>query len=303
MNPGDNLQVTIHDTASGLETKVVDESTGSSGFMVASAANGFAQIKYDPTGTSCDALPYDFHPMYSTDTTQSILPWGADQDDISFNDEIGHFQYCTGPVPIPASPFGLDRSGNPISCPVKDFEEIGPNKEPSDSDDNFCFPGSEAPRLHISACTDTNRGFDAVEYTPVWPDGNTRLHPTPLLFSSPLTGANYTTPYSQAGFETDLPDIEYANGECNRSTGAGCTHYPLTDDGQPVQFYPFYSDIATAQGCRWFIGNDVPGSISDFGRNAEYGPLLNENYILFGGGGQTVTRFNVFRRILSDNPC
>ena len=36
-------------------------------------------------------------------------------------------------------------------------------------------------------------------------------------------------------------------------------------------------------------------------RNTER--LLNANYILFGGGGTSVTRFNVFRKILSTNPC
>ena len=302
MNPGDSIQVELFDTNHGLETKVLDKSTGQTGLMIASASNGFAQVKYDPTGTSCTALPYDFHPMYSTSSTKTILPWGADQDSVSFNDEIGHFQYCNG-TPPPATPFGVDSNGNPTTCPAGDTEEIGPNQEPTDSDDAYCFPGSEAPRLHISACTNTNTGFDAVEYTPVWPDGNTAMHPTPMLFSSPQTGPSLNQPYSRAGFEVDLPDIEYANGTCDRSTGAGCSHFPTTDDGQPVQFYPFYSSVSTTWGCRWAIGDDPTGTISDFGRNSQYGPLLNSNYIAFGGGGATVTRYNSFRNILSNNPC
>jgi hypothetical protein len=305
MNSGDKISVSLTDTANGLRTAIHDNTTGTTGFMTASASNGFAQIKYDPTGTSCDAIPYNFHPMYSTSSEKTILPWGADQDSISFTDEIGHFQYCNGPTAIPASPFGLDSSGNPITCPSTNTEEIGVNKEPTDSDDDFCFPGSEAPVIHLNGCTDTNTGFDGVQYTPVWPDGNTRLHPTPLLLSSPQTGSGFTRAYSRAGFEVDLPDIEYAGGgqPCDRSTGSGCTLIPITDDGQPAQFYPFFSTTSTGAGCMWEFGNHVPGDTNDFGRNAQYGTALNANYTLFGGGGVTVTRYDSFRQILANNPC
>jgi hypothetical protein len=305
MSSGDNLAVTLHDTPTGLETIIKDRTSGQTGSMTASKANGFAHIKFDPTGTSCAAIPYDFHPMYSTSSEKTILPWGADQDNIAFTDEIGHFQYCNGATPVPASPFGLDNTGNPISCPTTDTEEIGVNAEPSDADDNFCFPGTEAPRIHVSGCMDTNTGFDGLTYQPVWADGNTMLHPTPYRFSSPMTGASYGIPYSRAVFEVDLPDVEStaAVNPCNRSTGSGCTHFPLTDDGQPVAFYPFFSTTGAGANCRWQFGNHIPGSANDFGQNAQYGPLLNANYILFGGGGVTVTRFNSFRHILSTNPC
>jgi hypothetical protein len=305
MNSGDNLSVSLNDTAKGLQTTIVDKTTGQTGFMVASQNNGFAHIKYDPTGTSCEAIPYNFHPMYSTSSEKTILPWGADQDGISFTDEIGHFQYCNGPTAIPTSKFGLDNKGNPIVCPAGNTEEIGVNAEPTDSEDSFCFSGTQAPVIHLNGCTNTNTGFDGVQYTPVWPDGNTTLHPTPMLFSSPLTGAGFTQPYSRAGFEVDLPDIESAGGgqPCDRATGFGCTHIPITDDGQPAQFYPFFSTTSTTSGCMWEFGNHVPGDTNDFGRNDQYGPALNANYIAFGGGGRTLTRFNSFRQILASNPC
>ncbi len=305
MNSGDKLAVTVHDTPAGLQTIIKDNTSGQTGWMTASKANGFAHIQYDPTGTSCNAIPYAFHPMYSTSSEKTILPWGADQDNIAFTDEIGHAQLCHGPVSVPASQFGLDSSGNPIACPAGNSEESGINSEPTDSEDNFCFPGSEAPRIHVTMCTDTNTGFDGQTYQTVWPDGNTALHPTSWQFSSPLTGSAYNVRYSRAVFEVDLPDIEStaAVDPCNRSTGAYCTHFPLTDDGQPVAFYPFFSTSSTGASCRWQFGNHIPGSANDFGQNAQYGTLLNANYYLFGGGGASVTRFNVFRKILSTNPC
>jgi hypothetical protein len=55
--------VAFADTPNGLKVTINDLSTGQSGFMTASKANGFAQVKYDPNGTSCTAIPYNFHPM------------------------------------------------------------------------------------------------------------------------------------------------------------------------------------------------------------------------------------------------
>ena len=103
-------------------------------------------------------------------------------------------------------------AATPSPAPPANFEESGVNSEPTDADDDFCFPGSEAPRIHVSMCTDTNTGFDGQTYQPVWPDGNTALHPTSWQFSSPLTGSAYNVRYSRAVFEVDLPDIEFDGG-------------------------------------------------------------------------------------------
>jgi hypothetical protein len=42
------LIVTVRDTEDGLLTMVQDLTTGQTGFMTASVANGFAQIAFDP---------------------------------------------------------------------------------------------------------------------------------------------------------------------------------------------------------------------------------------------------------------
>jgi hypothetical protein len=306
MNSGDNLKVRLHDTANGLQAVIDDQTTGQSGSMTASAANGFGQVKYDPTGTSCVNLPYDFHPMYSTSSPQTRVPWAAHTYNVAFSDEIGHFENCTGPNPIPATPFGLDSSGNPVTCPTGNSEGFGSGTSPTDGDDDFCFPGSEALRIHVNGCTDTNGGFDSMDYQPIWPDGNTALHPQPVLFSSPLTGAHYSTQYSQVAFEADLPRIE---STCNRVTGAGCTLIPTTDKGTPAAFYPFYSAFQNGvpneqgdNGCMWAFGNDLPGATTDFGRNAEYGSLLSSDYLIFGGGGASHNLINNFRGVMA-NPC
>ena len=307
MNSGDNLKVSLGDTPHGLRAIIHDVNTGQTGSMTASAANGFGQVQYAPApSTSCVNQPYDFHPMYSTSSEQTRVIWAAHTYNTGFSDEIGHFENCNGPNPIPATPFGVDPSGNPISCPAGNTEGFGSNTSPTDGDDSFCFPGTEALRIHISGCTNTNAGFDGLTYQPVWPDGNTLMHPEPFLFSSPRTGPGDRVNYSRMAFEADIPRIE--PGNC-RFTGVGCTLLPVTDKGAPVAFYPFFSIFRGGGqnqqgngGCVWAFGNDLPGATTDFGRNAQYGSLLATTYLAVGGGGATTVRFNNFRQIVS-NPC
>jgi hypothetical protein len=265
--------------------------------MTASALNGFAQIGYDPTGTSCQAIPYDFHPMYSTSTHQTRVTWAAGSYNVAMDTEIGHFQTCTGPISIEAMPFGLDSAGNPTECPSGDMEGTAFGMQPPDEDDYYCFPGSEALLYDVSGCTYTNTGFDGVSYQRVWPDGNTALHPSPLRFSSPTTGQDYTTPYPTAAFETDLPAIE--GKPCNTHSGVQCTLIPTTDNGTPAAFYPFYSTAPTSSGCVWEFGDAIPGS-NTYGENAQYGNLYAQTYTLKGGGSQAF--FEDFRNDIT-NPC
>jgi hypothetical protein len=286
----------MHDTRNGLRAEVDDLTTGRSGSMTASPANGFAQFRYDPNpGTSCDAIPYAFHPMYDTASEQTRVPWAAHSYNVGMSEEIGHFQHCDGAA-VPATPFGLDSTGNPIVCPAGNTEDDG---EPTDADDDFCFPASEALRIHVQGCTETNTGFDGVAYHPVWPDGNTALHPTPVRFTSPLTGRRFQHNYSRVALEADLPAIEV--NTCNRLTGAGCTHVPTTDDGAPADFYPYFS---TTRGprCQWQFGGAIPNTASDFGAQDQWGPLLSLEYLVFGGHGTTRQVINDFRNIFR-NPC
>jgi hypothetical protein len=300
MASGDHLQVGLHDTANGVQANINDLSSGQSGAMTASPANGFAQFQYAPTGTSCTAIPYAFHPMYSTSSEQTRVIWAAHSYNVAFSDEIGHFQFCNGAA-VPATPFGLDSSGTPIACPAGNTEGLGASQGPTEGagEDDFCFPASEALRYHVQGCTDSNTGFDGIDYQAAWPDGNTAIHPTPFQFTSPLFGSGYNQAYSRAAFEADLPRIE---GTCNRTSGAGCTLIPTTDAGTAANFYPFFTTANVAGTCNWQFGNVIPGNTNNFGENAQYGSLLPLSYLNFNGGGSASTRYNDFRGVIS-NPC
>jgi hypothetical protein len=315
MNPGDNLKVSFNDTSQGLRVQIKDLTSGQAGSMTTSAANGFAQVQYDPTGTSCNAIPYNFHPMYSTSTPATRTIWAAHTTNVSLTSEIGHFETCTGPGQIPATAFGIDSNGNVTTCPAANVEQRG--GEPADGDDNWCFPASEALRVHIAGCTDTNVGFDSLGYQAVWPDGSSK-HPTPFLSSTPLTGRDFNINYQRLGFEANIPRIEAADfgGSCNRTTGIGCTLRPVTDDGQPVAFYPYFSAVGgggggDAQGsnargeggCMLGFGSTLPGTRNNFNGINEYGPLLFSTYLIFGGGGTTRVITDNNQQVLSNNPC
>src|SRR5262249_28895755 len=74
MNNGDTLVVTIQDTANGLQTVVNDLTTGQTGSMVASGANGF---RHNANQTDCTTAPFDFHAMYNTASPGQVVPWAA----------------------------------------------------------------------------------------------------------------------------------------------------------------------------------------------------------------------------------
>jgi len=297
MNGGDNVDVSLHDTSAGLQILLNDTTSHEKGSMTASVANQFGQVLFDPNGSTCTNIPYAFHPMYSTSSEHTRVPWAAHSYNVAFSDEIGHFDYCN------------DASVG-FTCSTTE----GTDGEAADPDDAFCLDKSFSLLVQVSGCAFTNAGFDGTSYGNNWPGtGGTQaadaaLHPTPIRFSSPQFNNNRN--FDRVAFETDLPRIEIATAfnpslNCNRNTGTGCTNPPTTDDGQPAVFYPLFS-TATAKGhCLWQIGGaNIPGTDNTFGGNSgsEFGPLLQLSYQAFGSTS-TTTRFNNFRQILSSNPC
>lgn len=252
MNPGDDLLVTMRDTRVGLLTRIDDLTTGQSGYMVASAANGFRHIKWDPVKFTCDGAPYDYHPMYATSQPlQGIEPltwagWTAHTLNVGASLEIGHFE-----TPDAAN---------------------DPNGE-----EQPCFAGPTIP-----GCIGTDDDFDGFSYQNVYPDGSPR-HATPLLWSSPMTRGredDYSVRFDQVNFETDLPAVEPT---CDIFTTAGCSNPP-----PGASFYPFPHTMRSGSReddgrCMWTIGANHPRQISSFGGNptAAWGPLETIDY---GGG-------------------
>jgi hypothetical protein len=288
LNQGDAFTVTLHDTPHGLQTIVHDTTTGTTGLMTASAANGFGQVKYAPSpSTECKNIPYDFHPMYSTSTPKTTVPWAAATYNVAFDTEVGHFDFCSA---VDSLTGGC--TGN---------EGVGANAEANDGEDFGCWAPSASGLIKVGGCEGSNVGYDGGSYIQDWPNGSAS-RPTPTIFTSPLTGPNYTVNYSSVGFNTDLPAIEGQLGTCDNSTGAGCSIIPPTDDGTPAQFYPYYTTGTALGGCAWTVGQNYPGfSTSDYGAHHQYGHLLAVAYS--GPGGVASYSINDYQNNLPGNPC
>jgi hypothetical protein len=312
MNSGDKLTLRLFDTANGLKVTVDDHTTGQSGSMTASKANGFGTVVFNPNAKKCTITPYDFHPEFSTSTPQTRNVDAAHTYNVAVSDEIGHFEYC-GKVNL-KSPIGA--CAQPLGPDTND-RDLGPDPA---GDDDFCLPASASTKVKINGCIDIDGDFDGVSYTDSWPGSITNptadalLHPTSNLFSSPVTvgGKNFTTMV----FESDISRDESTDTAFRTDTGNYCQrHLANPSDPDPgvgcvnpppnSVFYPFYTTTHTSAGCMWqFGGPYIPHTTDVFGgsAHAEFGPLRVISYPTAPYG--TVTkRYNDFRSNIINLPC
>ncbi len=293
MNSGDQLVVTMNDTPAGFQVVINDLTSGQGGSMTASIANGFAQVKFDPNAHTCTSIPYAFHPMYSTSSEHTRVPWTAHTYNIAFSDEIGHFEYCNAADP---------NTGNCIAAGVNDPGGL-------DFDDAFCFNPTDSTRIQIGGCIFSDVDFDGVSYQHTWPGSlasvsqNVLLNPRSVLFTSPLFSSGSSLKnYSRVAFETDLPRLEATDfgGTCDVTTGTGCVNPP-----PGASFYPLFTTTSNSNGCQWQLGGvNIPGTGQTFGgtSTAEFGPLLRLTYAPFPGFDPN-NQYSDFRQVLSTNPC
>ncbi|MDR3033833.1 MAG: hypothetical protein LBV78_12140 [Kitasatospora sp.] len=289
MRPGDRIRIHMHDTKAGFQVNLTDLTTGKHGSMTASVANGFGHILFTPKSKTCQEAPYAFHPEYSTANVRGTT-WSAHTYNAAMSDEIGHFENC------------LTVNAQGVCTKPGAQDPGGP-----DSDDNGCVPGTDSTVVHINGCFTSDEDFDGQSYRNDWPGTNPNvamdraLHPSPVLFTSPLTkGRNYPT----VAFETDLPAIEVQGAQasapfCNTSTGAHCVNPPAG-----AQFYPFFSTTMKKGTCNWQEGGRfIPGTVKDFGGSSktEFGPLAATAFP--APGFVTQNQFENFNSGNIRNPC
>ncbi len=275
MNPGDRLQVGIVDTPGGLRASVTDLTTGQSGTMTASAANGFM----DSNPVSCAGRPFTFHAEFSTASPQNGVPWAAAVGTVTMANELGHFTPCSGTAnPLPYSVayatgqtfvdtavgqtctggFEAARPGegpcNPTTgncqnatteagaaCPFHNFITSG---VPCEFSDALCMPKGPRPIV-------TNGAFSRV----AWPiagcqsdafqngdldyDGSSYVADWPNGSPSHPTSIQYLGPFSKGHPYPQIQfetDVGGSEAFCNTKSGAGCTAKPVG-----AAFYPFWT--------------------------------------------------------------
>ena len=134
---------------------------------------------------------------------------------MAFSDEIGHFENC----------LQIDANFN---CTKPGAQDQASGLDPDDGN-NFCVPGTDSSLVKIDGCFSADGDWDGQSYQNDWPGTNPspgqdrKLHPTPVLFTSPLTDHG-TKNYSTIAFEADLPRIEASDSQdnppfCDTTTG------------------------------------------------------------------------------------
>jgi hypothetical protein len=303
MNPGDVLALHIQDTKNGLLVSVADLTTHQTGYMVASAKNGFMNTNYK----TCAGTPFNFHPEYNTASPQNQVPWAALEGGVLMEQEMGHFEPCSSikhSLPYTASfadgqsfddkttaqtcVGGFEGKGkvgegpcNPTTGVCKNATTEGGGACPSDKlssgdlceySDMTCVPAGPRPIVENGTLVKWD-----------WPiagcqdnffqngdldfDGSSYAKDWPDGQPNHPTSFAYIGPFSHGKSYPQIQfetDIAGSEADCNVTTGAGCTAPP-----GGAEFYAFWS---LTHSCVWNFGNVIPGrTATDFGGDAQYG--------------------------------
>ncbi|MHB1567954.1 MAG: hypothetical protein ACYCXW_09595 [Solirubrobacteraceae bacterium] len=262
MAPGDRITVHIFDAALtgggyALETAIHDWNTGQTGYMQASATNGFANTSM----TNCSGTPYNFQPEYSTASPSNTIPWAAVSTNVGTAVETGHWVSCTS----------LDSTGNLCLGP---YEQGGADSAtgPEGGSDAPCFTAGTGPTAPTATgCLDFNAGgdldFDGSPYWPEWPVASfpTAKLPGSFVVGLPTSdGSQYPQYYLQT--DTALSETTCANDPTSQTACA------VPPPGAPGNFYPYWSRVSSFFGCAVEFGNVRYGpGVNSMGGDAQYG--------------------------------
>jgi hypothetical protein len=289
MNPGDRITFHMFDAPApgggdAFEVVMDDLTTGQSGYMQASAANGFQES----SPATCAPTAFNFQPEFNTAKPANINSWGADQVDISTEFETGHWEPCTSlsdqVSPNPIDP--TDTSPMYDTCTSPYESAPGIHQSPAELGNAVCYyagathpgydgPGTSTQPDSMTGCQDDlyqNGDLNFVGppyYRGAWPTGPapTGRNPSSFVEAFPTTNGQQ---YSQFHFQTDIALSEYECGGGSyanaSSSAAGCTVPPQGPGG----FYPYWSQSQSYGGCTLEFGN-VSADVTTFGEDAQYG--------------------------------
>jgi hypothetical protein len=282
MNPGDKLTIQMSDQpvphqrrTYAFEVVIHDLTTGQTGYMQASAANGFQNTSI----SDCSGTPFNFQPEYDTAKPANVVPWAALQTDISTEYETGHFEPCTsvtGASSYPLSATISDTFYNNCHGPYEAAAAGGDGSNQAEVSDALCYPQGDthgaldsAPDTVTGCLADYAQNGDLdFDGTPYWADWPTSTMPTPTFPGSftqslPASGRGG---YAQYMIQTDTALSE---STCAGPAGPGCAIPP---PNAPGQFYPFWSRVSRGGSCTLEFGNVTSGpGVSDLGGDAQYG--------------------------------
>jgi hypothetical protein len=287
MAPGDSIEVHLFDAPVpgnpgqyALETVVNDLTTGASGYMQASALNGFEHTDI----TNCAGTPFNFQPEYSTSTNRTIIPWAALATNIGASVETGHFEPCaTLAAPFTTNPYDPQDTGGTYNSCIGNYENsTSPDSSTtSEVGDGVCYYANDVHTGYNGSGTSTapdevtgclanydqngDLDFDGTPYWSEWPVGSqvTASLPGSFQMNSPTSGGSV---YPQLFFQTD---VALSEGTCTATNLTGCAVPPPV---APGKFYPYWSSVVSGGSCTWEFGNVSTGTgVDNQGLDTEYG--------------------------------
>ena len=267
MNQGDRIVIHMFDAkiAGGhaFEVKETDTTTGRSGYMIASAANGFMTT----SPADCSGTPFNFQPEYSSAKPQNSVPWGPGPYGINTEFEIGHFEPCTrvtgkaGPASDPYynhchGPYEADA---PADTPTSAEPNDAPCYRKGDTHGGTSDPNQVTGcDVFFNAVGDLD--YDGTPYRADWPTAtHPNRYPSTIQQQAPTSGGHG---YADVQFMTDTSGTE---SSCDVVTGAGCV---LPPPG-PGHFFPYWTLARVDGRCVWEFGNMRNGNT--FGQDRQYG--------------------------------
>jgi hypothetical protein len=312
INPGDIIKVAITDPKAGFTATVTDETTHKTGYMTASAGNGFA----DTNMANCDGTPFTWHAEFNTARYQNRgVPWAALEGTVLMEEEIGHFESCSSISNKEGYSLGTSFSDPAVSqtC-VGGLEGSGHHGGSCNATTNICTGAEAQGTKGPTACPTNNAASGQLcEFSDGYcmPAGARSLteNGKTVTVDWPVAGCqadqfengdldfdglDYRTaswPNGKANTPTPIrvlgpvladgklyPQIQFetdAGGSsrlCNVTTGSGCAAPPIGS-----QFYPYYSLSRPVGG----LTAHAPACIWNFGTTIT--GLTRQN---FGGDKQ-----------------
>jgi hypothetical protein len=277
MNPGDSITIRMFDATitggSALEAVETDHTTGQSGFMIASGANGFMQTN----PFTCDGSKFNFQPEFNTAKESNYLPWGVGPYLINDAYETGHFVACTSVTGSGKITIGTVKDTYYKNCTGPYTKNDGTSSfEP---DQAPCFKSGDS-HAGLGAAKDSITGcgvflnaiadgdFDGSSYWPDWPDAlsvnKNNPFPTPFVQQEPsTTGGKH---FGSIQFMTDSSVLQ-TTAKCNLTSGSDCV-LPPAGAGN---FYPYFTLARVNKQCVWEFGNMQNGN--SFGGDKQYGSV------------------------------
>ena len=265
MNPGDHLQVSFTDTPNGVKVRIDRPHHRPVGVHDGEPGERVRAGQVRPTGTSCTAIPYDVPPdVQQRRRRRRGCTWAAGSYNVAFDTEIGHFQFCTGPNPIPA-PVRPATQRQP-TCPSGNTEGRGRRRTTGRRGRLLLFPGSRGAHYNVTGCTyhqyrvrrrlvsaalAGRQHQDASNAVPVQQPQDRRR-----------------TTRSNTSRSGSKPICRRSSRHATTDTGAGCTLIPTTDTRPAGAFYPFYYHAARAAAASGSSGTTSPDKSATSARTA-----------------------------------